>query len=122
MPFNAWIAEHIFPGAYAPTLGEVLSGALEPHALSVTDVENLRPHYARTLAHWLDRFEAQEEHVRRMFDEAFIRTWRLYLASAEACFLSGSLQLFQVAFGRATDNTRPWTREGLYRDWTHGAL
>jgi cyclopropane-fatty-acyl-phospholipid synthase len=115
MPFNAWIAEHIFPGADAPALSEVLSGALESHNLSIADVENLRLHYARTLTQWRERFEAQAVGVEALFDQAFVRTWRLYLASAEASFLSGSLQLFQVTFGRAADNTRPATRAGLYR-------
>jgi cyclopropane-fatty-acyl-phospholipid synthase len=122
MPFNAWISEYIFPGAYAPALSEVLSGVLEPYDLSVVDIENLRPHYARTLAHWRDRFEAREDAVRDMFDDTFVRTWRLYLASAEASFLSGSLQLFQVAFGRAADDSRPGMRESLYRKRADGAL
>jgi cyclopropane-fatty-acyl-phospholipid synthase len=122
MPFNAWIAEYIFPGAYAPALSEVLSGVLEPCGLSVFDVENLRPHYARTLTHWLDRFEARADRVQKMFDEAFVRTWRLYLASAAACFLSGSLQLFQVTFGRPADDSRPWTRDVLYRRRADGSL
>ena len=122
MPFNAWISEYIFPGAYAPALSEVLAGGIEPHQLSVTDVENLRPHYARTLAHWRHGFEAHADRVRQTFDETFVRTWRLYLASAEASFLSGSLQLFQVTFGRAPDDSRPWTRMGLYREPSRGEL
>ncbi len=113
--FNAWIAEYIFPGAYAPTLAEVFAGALEPIRMSVIDVENLRLHYARTLAEWLARFEANADRVRAMFDETFVRTWRLYLTSAQAGFLSGELQLFQVVFARAADGTTPMTRERLYR-------
>jgi hypothetical protein len=48
--------------------------------------------------------------------------WRLYLASAQACFRTGDLQLFQVTFGRAADNGRPWTREGLYAESGDGSL
>jgi cyclopropane-fatty-acyl-phospholipid synthase len=109
-----WITRHIFPGAYAPTLGEMLPGTLEAANLAVLDVENLRLHYALTLRHWLDRFEAHADRIRTMFDEPFVRTWRLYLASSQACFTTGDLQLFQVTFSRAADNTRPWTRDGLY--------
>jgi cyclopropane-fatty-acyl-phospholipid synthase len=53
-----------------------------------------------------------------MFDEAFVRTWRLYLATAEAGFTSGELQLFQLTFERPADNSRPWTRRQWYTD--HG--
>ena len=49
-----------------------------------------------------------------MFDEAFVRTWRLYLAGSIAGFRTGSLQLFQIAFVRAGINELPWTRRDLY--------
>ena len=122
MEFNPWIARHIFPGAYAPTLGEVLPRVFEPANLSVLDIENLRPHYALTLQHWLDRFERHVESIRAMFDDAFVRTWRLYLASAQAGFTSGDLQLFQVTFGRASDAGQPWTRRALYEPQTDGPM
>jgi cyclopropane-fatty-acyl-phospholipid synthase len=81
----------------------------------VLDVENLRLHYALTLQHWWDRFEAHTDDVRRMYDERFVRMWRLYLAGSKAAFLAGSLQLFQIAFARPHDNTIPMSRAGLYR-------
>src|ERR1019366_8094879 len=40
-PLNPWIRKRIFPGAYTPTLRQVFERVLEPHALSVLDVENL---------------------------------------------------------------------------------
>jgi len=114
MPFNAWTERYIFPGAYAPTLGELAPSIFESRGIAVQDVENLRLHYAATLGHWQQRFEANVERVRAMFDEAFVRAWRMYLASARAGFLSGDLQLYQVVFGRASNNDVPQTRRGLY--------
>ncbi|MDW7710063.1 MAG: cyclopropane-fatty-acyl-phospholipid synthase family protein [Deferrisomatales bacterium] len=111
---HRWLERRIFPGAYPPTLREVLS-VIEPHGFSVLDVENLRLHYARTLEHWLARFERSATKVRQMFDEAFVRAWRLYLAGSVAAFRTGSLQLFQVTFARPQDNGIPWTRDHLYR-------
>ena len=122
MEFNRWIARHIFPGAHAPALSEVLPGALENAHLPVLDIENLRLHYALTLKHWLDRFESHVDVIRSMFDDAFVRTWRLYLASAQASFASGDLQLFQVTFGRAADNTQPATRRALYEAPIRGTV
>lgn len=109
-PLNAWIRRRIFPGAYAPTLRELCGRVLEPHALSVLDVENLRQHYATTLAHWRARYEASSATVETMFDERFVRAWRLYLAGAQAAFATGWMQLFQVVFARAGSNAIPWTR------------
>jgi cyclopropane-fatty-acyl-phospholipid synthase len=111
-PLNPWIVARIFPGAYPPTLSEMVRGVLEPWDFSVLDVENLRLHYARTLRHWLERFERAADRVAAMFDERFVRAWRLYLASSQAAFAAGSLQLFQVVFARGCDNRIPWARAG----------
>jgi cyclopropane-fatty-acyl-phospholipid synthase len=109
-PLNAWIRRRIFPGAYAPTLGEVCQGVLEPQGFSLLDVENLRLHYALTLDHWRRRFEEAVDDVRALFDEPFVRAWRLYLAGSQASFRTGALQLFQIVFARGTSNAIPWRR------------
>ena len=109
---NPWIRKRIFPGAYPPTLREVFEHVLEPHQFSVLDVENLRLHYAKTLEHWHRRFEGASDQVQTMFDGAFVRAWRLYLAGSEAAFSTGSMQLFQVVFAPGTSNAIPWTRPG----------
>ncbi|MBI3791679.1 MAG: class I SAM-dependent methyltransferase [Gemmatimonadetes bacterium] len=109
MPLNAWIERRIFPGARPPALSEMMA-IFEPHALSVLDVENLRLHYARTLAEWRHRFEASEEAITAMRGPAFTRAWRLYLAGSEAAFTTGEMQLFQVVFAHAANNVVPYTR------------
>lgn len=117
--FSPWVERRIFPGAYPPTLREV-SAVLEPADLAILDVENLRLHYARTLEHWLARFESRRDEVARRFDEHFVRTWRLYLAGSVAAFRTGSLQLFQVLFARSAASDVAWTREHLYAEATAG--
>lgn len=109
-PLNPWIRKRIFPGGYPPTLSEVFEGALVPYGLSVFDVENLRLHYEKTLHHWLRRFNDSSEIVLRMFDEPFVRAWRLYLAGSQVAFRTGSMQLFQIVFTRGGSNELPWTR------------
>jgi cyclopropane-fatty-acyl-phospholipid synthase len=113
-PLNAWIEKRIFPGAYPPTVAEVLEGVLQPKGLSVLDIENLRLHYAKTLHAWRTRFEAAAAKLSARFDESFLRAWHLYLVGAEAAFLAGSLQLFQIAFARSGVNDVPWARASLY--------
>jgi cyclopropane-fatty-acyl-phospholipid synthase len=112
-PLNTWIRKRIFPGAYPPTLRESL-GVLEPDGFSVLDVENLRLHYAKTLEHWLGRFESSFDEVARMRGLEFARAWRLYLAGSVAAFRVGNLQLFQVLFAGKRSQFVPWTRERLY--------
>lgn len=112
-PLNAWIDRRIFPGAYPPTLRQMMD-LFEPNGLSVIDVENIRLHYARTLQDWLDRYEQNIDQVHVMFDENFVRAWRLYLTGSIAGFVHGSVQLFQVFFTRSKNNEIPWTRADIY--------
>jgi cyclopropane-fatty-acyl-phospholipid synthase len=112
-PLHAWIERRIFPGAYAPSLGEMMQ-IFEPWDLSVIDVENIRLHYALTLRQWLARYESALDQVRARFDEFFVRMWRLYLAGSIAAFETGTMQLFQVLFTIQENNQLPLTREYIY--------
>ena len=49
-----------------------------------------------------------------MFDERFVRMWRLYLVGSIAGFTTGTLQLFQVLFAPRENNAVPMTRAHLY--------
>ncbi|MCP5338706.1 MAG: class I SAM-dependent methyltransferase [Sinobacteraceae bacterium] len=112
---HPWIEKRIFPGAQPPSLSEMMQ-IFEPHDFSVLDVENLRLHYARTLTDWKALYDANEERIRAMFDERFVRMWRLYLAGSITGFTTGSLQLFQVLFAPRYNNDLPPTRAHLYHD------
>jgi cyclopropane-fatty-acyl-phospholipid synthase len=112
-PMDPWVNRYIFPGAIAPDLSQMMA-IFHKHAFSILDVENLRLHYARTLEHWLEGFESNVDKIRQMFDERFVRMWRLYLASSVAAFRAGDLQLFQVVFAHRDNNRIPWTRNDLF--------
>lgn len=116
-PMNGWIERRIFPGAYPPSLQEMMT-IFEPRLLSVLDVENLRLHYAKTLEHWLQRFEQHRDTIEAMMDDDFVKAWRLYLAGSIAAFDVGELQLYQVVFARNSNNNIPWTRGHLYHNPT----
>ena len=112
-PLQPWIEKRIFPGAYPPSLGEMMR-IFEPSDLSILDVENLRRHYAQTLRHWLELFEQASGRIEQMFDAKFVRMWRMYLAGSIAGFTTGTLQLFQVLFATRQNNDVPMTRAHLY--------
>ncbi len=113
-PLNSWIERRIFPGAHPPSLSQMMQ-IFEPMGLSVLDVENLRLHYARTLEHWMMRYEAKTDRVAEMFDAEFVRAWRVYLAGSLAAFRSGDMQLFQVVFTHSGCNDIPWSRRQQYQ-------
>lgn len=112
-PMHRWIDRRIFPGASPPSLKQMMD-IFEGSELSVLDVENLRLHYAKTLDWWWGLYERSVDRVAQMFDENFVRMWRLYLLGSRAAFITGEMQLFQVVFAPSTNNSIPWTRQHIY--------
>nr|WP_197703137.1 cyclopropane-fatty-acyl-phospholipid synthase family protein [Aneurinibacillus soli] len=112
-PTDPWIAKHIFPGGYIPSFREIIQ-LLPEYDFHALDIENLRIHYAMTLDEWAKRFDAHEDKIRTMYDERFIRMWRLYLRSSAAFFRLGDLGLHQVLFSKGANNNLPLTRSHLY--------
>jgi cyclopropane-fatty-acyl-phospholipid synthase len=114
MPGDPWTLKYIFPGGYIPTLDEIVRTMGEV-GLVPTDIENLRPHYARTVEEWSIRYEAQTKKVEAMFDASFVRMWRMFLNGCVVNFRYGSPRLYQVLFTNGLNNTLPLTREHVYR-------
>jgi len=58
--------------------------------------------YADTLARWHRSFDRVDSEVRALgFDEAFMRTWRFYLAYCEAGFRAGATDVVQARLEHA---------------------
>ena len=120
-----FIERYIFPGGellHVSKVAQMLSEAqLEP-----VDLENLRPHYARTLWAWSDALEAQLERARQLTSEDVVRAYRLYLAGSAMAFEQGWMSLFQILASRPTGQAAdgpmrgaqsgfPFTRGYMYR-------
>ena len=116
---SAWLRKYIFPGSYAPALSEVLA-AVEKAGLWVTDIEILRLHYAETLRHWCDRFEAQREKAKELYDEEFCRMWEFYLIGSEVAFRRRDQMVFQLQIAKRQDAV-PLTRDYI-GEWKRGVL
>ncbi|MBQ3423287.1 MAG: class I SAM-dependent methyltransferase, partial [Romboutsia sp.] len=107
---DAWMRKYIFPGGVIPTLREMISISAD-YKFYTVDVESLRMHYAKTLLKWAENFENNLDTVKDMFDERFIRMWKMYLYSCAACFISGVIDLHQIVFTKGVNNELPLTRE-----------
>ena len=90
-----FIERYIFPGGellHVSKVAEVMSEAsFEP-----LDLENLRPHYARTLWAWSDALEARLVQARTLTRESVVRAYRVYLAGSAMGFEQGWMGLFQM--------------------------
>ncbi len=115
-PVNPFIRKYIFPGTDVPTLGEVLP-VIEDAKLIVTDVEVLRLHYAETLRHWEQRFQANRAKIAELYDERFCRMWEAYLIGCEMGFRHQGLMVFQIQMAKKIDAV-PLTRDYIY-EWEH---
>lgn len=106
---DPWIKKYIFPGGVVPSLREMLRSAAESN-FHTLDVENLRPHYNRTLLCWKKNFEEHIDEVERRFDKQFVRMWKLYLSSCAATFHNGIIDLHQILFTNGINNDLPLVR------------
>lgn len=127
-----FIDKYIFPGGELTHVSKVLE-AVTLGGLETVDVENLRPHYARTLWAWSDALEAQLDRAAEILTKdkgqeqgmKSLRAYRLYLAGCAMGFEHGWIALHQflvapLATGRADeldmpkDLAYPWRRDYMY--------
>jgi len=112
-PIGAWIRKYIFPGAYLPSTSQ-LARATESSNLWITDIENLRIHYAETLSRWYQRFSERRRQVEKLYDERFYRMWELYLIGCEMTFRFQYITVLQVQLSREID-ALPITRDYMVK-------
>jgi cyclopropane-fatty-acyl-phospholipid synthase len=116
---------YIFPGGELLHVSHVMRVMAES-GLEALDVENLRPHYARTLWAWSDGLEAHLAHAREVTSEQMLRAYRLYLAFSAMAFEQGWISLHQLLASRPTGSAAngpmpgaqsvfPFNREYIYR-------
>ncbi|PPA75549.1 SAM-dependent methyltransferase [Achromobacter spanius] len=126
-----FIEKYIFPGGELTHISVVMQ-AMTNGGLEEVDVENLRPHYARTLWAWSDALEARLPEAAQVLHgeegARSLRAYRLYLAGCAMAFEHGWIALHQVlgqtpAVGRADeldnpgDLAYPWRRDYMYGDF-----
>jgi cyclopropane-fatty-acyl-phospholipid synthase len=96
---SPWVDKYIFPGGYIPGLSEIIPH-IERAGLMVVDIEVLRLHYAKTLQVWADRFQANREKAKAMYDERFCRMWEFYLRGARYVFLYEHHVVWQIQLAK----------------------
>jgi cyclopropane-fatty-acyl-phospholipid synthase len=81
------IRELVFPGGTLPSMYAIERSLARRTDLRAVALDDITPHYARTLAFWRERFHAAWPELRTLgYDARFRRLWDLYLAYCEAGF------------------------------------
>jgi len=114
-PGRSFNHRYVFPDHFLATIGQTLRAA-ETVGFEIRDVESLREHYALTLRHWLQRFEAAQSDLQKITDEVSCRVFRLYLAGTAYEFQCGRVNLHQSLLVKSSGGRSglPLTRHDWY--------
>ena len=87
-----FIKRFIFPGSFIPSVRALTDSMARSTDMTLFYLEDIGPHYARTLKLWRQRFMAHQSQVRALgYPETFIRMWEYYLCYCEGGFEERSL-------------------------------
>jgi cyclopropane-fatty-acyl-phospholipid synthase len=87
-----FIQRYVFPGSFIPSVAAIADSLKRVTDLKLFHLQDIGPHYARTLALWRRNFFEQLGAVRRLgFSDQFIRLWEFYLCSCEGGFAERAL-------------------------------
>ncbi len=111
-----FIKRYVFPDGELDSVSNV-QRVMERTGFEICDVEALRPHYALTLRHWVNRLEAQRKEALAHVSEATYRVWRLYMAGSAAQFERGVIGVYQILAANRQDGLvgLPLTRRDLHQ-------
>ncbi|MCA9187466.1 MAG: cyclopropane-fatty-acyl-phospholipid synthase family protein [Pirellulaceae bacterium] len=96
-----FIQKYIFPGGFLPSLAAMAQSVGRTSNLRLREVEDISPHYVRTLREWRTRFMHRLEEVRQLgFDDRFIRMWEYYLCYCEVAFREQAVRVVQIVWDK----------------------
>jgi cyclopropane-fatty-acyl-phospholipid synthase len=96
-----FIKRYIFPGSCIPSITAISNAIARATDLQLVHLEDITPHYARTLREWRRRFFSNIAKVRNLgFSDTFIRMWEYYLCYCEGGFTERYINDVQMVFAK----------------------
>lgn len=96
-----FIKRYIFPGGQLPSPSIITTHVGKYTDMQLVNVIDMTLDYARTLAHWRERFQRNLPAVRQLgFDEIFVRMWQYYLCFCEGGFRERAINTAQFLFAK----------------------
>ncbi len=110
-----FINRNVFPDGELDTVSNIQS-VMEDSGFEIFDVEGLRPHYALTLRHWVERLDTHRDEAVRLVGERNYRIWKLYMTASAQQFEQGATGIYQILAVRKENGPPPLplTRRDLY--------
>jgi cyclopropane-fatty-acyl-phospholipid synthase len=105
-----YIQRYIFPGSFIPSVSALTGSLARATDLKLFHLEDIGPHYARTLELWRHNFFAQLAKVRQLgYSDQFIRLWEFYLCYCEGGFAERQLGDVQMLLTKPDCRRAPVT-------------
>jgi cyclopropane-fatty-acyl-phospholipid synthase len=102
---DPFIARYVFPDGQLEPVGHLIS-VMNDTGFEIRHEENLREHYALTLAGWCRNLEEHWEEAVAEVGLGRARVWRLYMAASRLGFERDNIQLHQVLGVKLGDRAR----------------
>jgi cyclopropane-fatty-acyl-phospholipid synthase len=98
---KTFIRTYVFPNGCLPSNAVIARNVARETDMAAIGLEDLTPHYVRTLRHWRTNFEAASAELETLgYDQRFRRLWRMYLAYCEAGFAERRISLTQTLLAK----------------------
>ena len=92
-----FIQRYVFPGSFIPSVQALSKSLSKVTDFKIFHLEDIGPHYARTLRLWRERFFRNLAEVRELgFNDSFVRLWEYYLCYCEGGFMERQLGTVQM--------------------------
>lgn len=103
-----FIKRHIFPGSCIPSVTALCASMARASDLRLVHLEDIGPHYVRTLALWRENLRTRWSDARRLgLSEEFLRLWEFYFCYCEGGFAEGFISDVQMLFNRPSASRTP---------------
>ena len=103
-----FIKKYIFPGGFLPSVA-AMSESIGNHTdMKLFHLQDIGPHYAKTLRHWRENFFNKLEDIRDLgYSEEFIRLWEYYFCYCEGGFVERDIGTVQMLLTRPENRRSP---------------
>ena len=105
-----FIKKYIFPGGFLPSIAAMSDTISKYTDMKLFHLQDIGPHYARTLKDWRERFFNKLDEIRELgYSDEFIRLWEYYFCYCEGGFMERDIGTVQMLLTRPENRREPVT-------------
>jgi len=95
---SRYLLDKVFPGSALPSISDIQAAIIDKYEISA--VRRIGLDYARTLSEWNTRLELNKDKILEHYGQILFDHYQTYFDSAQRCFESGYVDLYQVSLRR----------------------